>query len=275
MSNQYNRLRKTNKKLMNQVKLLKMLLGSVSIVLILTVIGLIGVSGELTSKDTKIDELEKTNSQLLVDNVDLSTKFTELSSDFKSLSDTVVEINDENIALSATCEDQAETLKEYQEREELYNKYEYAIIRQEDDSRTDITYEDIKTLEEIASEKGMSNDSVELVLAIAMNESSGFADSKNSDSTASGLTGLLNGTAKYIYESYMGNGSGSYQYVDIFDPETNLIISLNYIDYLTKLYDGDTINVVNAYRGLKEYAYIRKINESLNEVNKSLDDIDL
>ena len=81
---------------MNQVKLLKMLLGSVSIVLILTVIGLIGVSGELTSKDTKIDELEKTNSQLLVDNVDLSTKFTELSSDFKSLSDTVVEINDEN-----------------------------------------------------------------------------------------------------------------------------------------------------------------------------------
>ena len=56
LSNQYNRLRKTNKKLMNQVKLLKMLLGSVSIVLILTVIGLIGVSGELTSKDTKIDE---------------------------------------------------------------------------------------------------------------------------------------------------------------------------------------------------------------------------
>ena len=77
--------------------------------------------------------------------------------------------------------------------EELFDKYEYAIIDKYE-NRTDITYEQILTLEDLVKEYPIND--TDLILSIIMTESRGIETAQNSESTAKGYGQLLNSTAK-------------------------------------------------------------------------------
>jgi hypothetical protein len=140
----------------------------------------------------------------------------------------------------------------------------------DEDRRTDITYDQIDTLESLASENGLSDDAVALVLAIAMNESRGQEDSKNPGSTATGYCGILDFTGKYLYEDIMGNPKGSYSHDMCYNGYINLELSLQYIKYLNKMYGGDIMRIVDGYRGYRDAVYDSQLDANLQKAGKSL-----
>jgi hypothetical protein len=164
---------------------------------------------------------------------------------------------------------QQEELDELREREELYDKYDYAIIRT-DGSRTDIDYTDIMTLEELAKQEGLGEDAVSLVLAISVNESKGFADVKNPNSSAAGLCGLLSSTAKYSYEVLLDNGKGTYKSSYVYDSLTNLEMALYYIAYL-KENTNSNYELLVAYRGMDDPHYMAVIQKYTGKSIYALD----
>ncbi len=156
----------------------------------------------------------------------------------------------------------------YQHRQELYNKYEYALFYEGE--RTDIEYEHLATLDEIARINGYSPEVVYLTLALVMTESHGIANAKNPESSASGLGQLIYSTAKFSYEDLLGFGSGTYKKEYAYDPELNLRMTLAYVNYLSKQKKGDPIGVVDAYRGLHSTGYINSVAEKLDSAGLEL-----
>lgn len=156
----------------------------------------------------------------------------------------------------------------YQHRQELYNKYEYALFYEGE--RTDIEYEHLATLDEIARINGYSPEVVYLTLALVITESHGIADAKNSESSARGLGQLIYGTAKFSYEELLGYGSGTYKKDYAFDPELNLRMTLAYVNYLCNQKKGNPIGVVDAYRGLHSTGYINSVAEKLDSAGLEL-----
>ena len=184
------------------------------------------------------------------------------------LSKISTELYSENAELVGQLEE-LETLKE---REELYDKYEYALVSKDNGERTDIDYDDIMALQVLADEEGLGDDAVGLVLAISVNESRGQANVKNPSSSAAGLTGLLKSTAKYSWEELLGNGEGTYQPEYVYDSENNLKMSMAYIAYLKENTNSNYALLV-AYRGDdNDTSWFRKIEKNMG---KSIDSLDL
>lgn len=204
---------------------------------------------------------------------DLENQIDNQTTEYEKLAEVTAELDSQNKELVDQINSQSaelEKLEELETRAELYNKYEYAITR-EDGTRTDITYDDIATLESLAEEKGMGEDAVDLVMAIAMTESDGIEDAKNPESTATGFGGLLKDTAKYIYETELGSPEGTYNHsIMAKDGTLNLKMSLCLVDFLAEENNRNPIRTVNDYRGLNDKSYINKINKYLAKVNKNL-----
>jgi hypothetical protein len=200
----------------------------------------------------------------------LEAELDNQKTEYENLAEISVELDNQNKELVNEVNEQNKKLDEYEAREELFDQYEYAIIR-EDGTRTDITYEEINTLESLAKERNMGDDAVDLVMAIAMTESDGIEDAKNPKSTATGFGGLLAGTAKYIYETELDSPEGTYNHsVMAKDGELNLQMSLCLVDVLAGINDRNPYETVKDYRGINDKPYFKKIDKYLETVDKSL-----
>lgn len=271
MDNLTRRLKVTNRTLRRKVSTLKAFLALNVIIAVSLLVTLIIVSSSLITTKYKNSVLEEKLAQTEDINRVLADSSKEKDDTIEKITKVAAELDSQNKELVTTLDTQNEELESLREREELYDKFEYALVR-EDGSRTDITYENIKSLYELAKEYDLGSDAVKVVLAISMNESQGYKDVKSSQSTASGLAGLTAATAKYSYETLLGNGANTYKKAYVFDGEKNLQMSLAYIAYLKDTTNGSTVSILNGYRGLYDPGYINKISEYLG---KNINDIDL
>ena len=260
-------------------KLLKDMSSLVTGVCAITCFMLIGVvlvlEGENLALKKKISSQINYNTELENRVANLESELKNQKTEYEKLAKVSVDLDTQNKELVDQINSQNEELEKLEARAELYDKYEYAIVR-EDNTRTDITYEEIDTLESLAKERNMGEDAVTLVMAIAMNESNGIEDAKNPDSTATVFGGLLAGTAKYIYENEMDSPEGDYNHkVMAKDGELNLQISLCLVDYLADQNNRNPIRTVNNYRGLIDKAYLAKLDNNLAKVNKTLNKLNI
>ena len=199
---------------------------------------------------------------------DLEEKNSEVVDIMSRLAVTANTINEELNTLKEQYNTAAARLKELEEREELYDKYDYALFYEGE--RTDVTYQRIKNVKEYCKDEGLSDDAVGFVMSLVATESHGDASAENENSTAAGLGQLLYDTAKYIYEEEMGNGEGTYKYDLALNPDTNLEMVTAYVSYLTENYGDNPIKVLNAYRGESSPGYINSIEVKLKQSDLSL-----
>lgn len=247
------------------------MLGLNVIIAVVSVLGLLVFASLYMGEHVRAKSLQNTVEAQKSTITEQTLTLANLETEMNKLSEVAVTLDEQNTNLVATLKAEETELEELKERKELYDKYEYALVRS-DGSRTDIDYEDIKSLEELAKEKGLGEDAVSVVLAIARNESEGFADVKNDSSSAAGLCGLLSSTAKFSYEKLMDNGRGSYKSDYVYDSLTNLEMAMEYIAYLK---DNTSSNreLLVAYRGdSSDEHWFRRIQRY---TGKSIDALDL
>jgi len=262
------RLKVTNNKLFNKITRLKSALGLSVIIAVICAAGMLFFAG-LYTKEVVVRTLAENDSKDQIKTVkELQARVSDQEKTITSLSKISSKLDDENAKLLVELKE----LDELKEREELYDKYEYALISIDNGERTDVDYNDIKSLQELAKEEGLGEDAVGLVLAIANNESHGIASVKNANSSAAGLTGLLRSTAKYSWEVLLDNGVGTYSEEYVYDSENNLRMSMAYIAYL-KENTSSNYNLLVAYRGdSNDSAWFSNIE---NYMGKSISSLDL
>lgn len=220
------------------------------------------------------------NDQLLLQNILADMVHEEVADAFSEVAEALVEvskvtsvINGENELLLEAVQSRDEIIQVYETREVLLDLYEYAIMDSAG-KRTDIKYDDVIMLENLVEEKGMSEDVVSLILAIAMTESGGDESATNDTSTAVGLGQFLSGTGEFVYHRLM-NGS-NYQHEEMAsNGTTNLTMMVHYIEYLDELYDGDVDRIINSYRGLDSTTYKARLNYFLAKSELSLNTIQM
>lgn len=186
------------------------------------------------------------------------------------LSILVDDLDKQSKSLVISNQNYYEQIQIYEQREELFDKYEYAIIRT-DGTRTDITYDQLITLESLTQERDIDTD---LILSITMVESDGVESARSSRSTASGYGQFIYGTGEFVYEDLMNAGTYKHEYA--LDGSTNFEMMVNYIDYLEDIHDNNLYAVIRNYRGKDGKIlenYINKIDNFLKNKDKSVDQI--
>lgn len=223
---------------------------------IMIIIGLllIGIAQEF-----KINNLESYNMILGNTNQSLTSDINKLEKQNKDLVEVTKDITDELDNAKSLNEKHVDTINKYRKREELHDKYEYVIYNKEG-IRTDLTYDQIQTGEELMLAKGLDPD---LLFGSIMVESDGKENAKSSISTASGYGQFLNTTGKFVYEDLLGNDKGIYDHtITPFDGDINIKMMVAYYDYLYKQ-TGNTFSVIRCYSGgSSSFAnyYLSKIN---------------
>ena len=179
--------------------------------------------------------------------------------------DILTEIEAENESLVESNDYYVDQLDELTKRSELYDKYEYCITY--GGERTDITYDQLETVESLCEEKGVDED---LVLAIVMVESTGDETACNSSSSARGYGQFLKSTGEFVYEDLMNAGTYNHDYA--LDGTTNLTMMVNLLEYMEDN-TSSTTEMIKWYRGEGGSvltSYINKINSYLSQVGKSV-----
>lgn len=246
----------------------------VSVVSIATlVVDNYSLRNDLTVASEKYDTLMADNQSLIAENQSLSSTYNDAVLILSDVSKIAYQLDQQNRTLNDDLNDALEKIKQYESREELFDSYEWALFR-ENGSRTDIGYNDIVTLEELVDEKDLSDDTVDLVLAMAMTESNGNANARNISSSAVGLGQFLSGTGRFVYTSLMGNNAYNHQETAT-DSETNLEMMVYYLEYLDLKNNHNIERVISCYRGIESPSYKYKINSYLAKNDLSLATIDI
>lgn len=246
----------------------------VSVVSIATlVVDNYSLRNDLTVASEKYDTLMADNQSLIAENQSLSSTYNDAVLILSDVSQIAYQLDQQNRTLNDDLNDALEKIKQYESREELFDSYEWALFR-EDESRTDISYNDIITLDELVDEKDLSDDTVDLVLAMAMTESNGNANARNISSSAVGLGQFLSGTGRFVYTSLMGNDVYNHQETAS-DSETNLEMMVYYLEYLDVKNNHNIERVISCYRGIESPSYKYKINSYLAKNDLSLATIDI
>lgn len=246
----------------------------VSVVSIATlVVDNYSLRNDLTVASEKYDTLMADNQSLIAENQSLSSTYNDAVLILSDVSEIAYQLDKQNRSLNDDLNDALEKIKQYESREELFDSYEWALFRK-DGSRTDISYNDIVTLEELVDEKDLSDDTVDLVLAMAMTESNGNANARNISSSAVGLGQFLSGTGRFVYTSLMGNDVYNHQETAS-DSETNLEMMVYYLEYLDVKNNHNIERVISCYRGIESPSYKYKINSYLAKNDLSLATIDI
>lgn len=220
---------------------------------------------------SQIRTLEDENHQLALANTELKTDRDTSLIILEEVSKIAVELDTDNIKLMNTIDELNDTIEWYESREELFNKYEWALL--DGSNRTDITYDNILMLQNLTEEENISEDVVDLILALSMTEARGNEDAKNPESSASGYGQFLYGTAKFVYEKLMGNGSGTYTHDMALDGELNLQMMVYYLEYLGDKYGNNITMVMDEYRGEHNLDYNRKVDRYLAKAGTDLNHI--
>lgn len=246
----------------------------VSVVSIATlVVDNYSLRNDLTVASEKYDTLMGDNQSLIDENQSLSSTYNDAVLILSDVSQIAYQLDQQNRTLNDDLNDALEKIKQYESREELFDSYEWALFRK-DGSRTDISYNDIVTLEELVDEKDLSDNTVDLVLAMAMTESNGNANARNISSSAVGLGQFLSGTGRFVYTSLMGNDVYNHQETAS-DSETNLEMMVYYLEYLDVKNNHNIERVISCYRGIESPSYKYKINSYLAKNDLSLATIDI
>lgn len=258
--------------------------------LIMALITIVAISGAITfvaktsNKVSEYNTLEANYEELKVQYASLYEEYSNMYDEYKEniataasyeqiisgMNEMIYTLDQENKSLASSNQQYFETIQLYEEREELFDKYEYAITRT-DGTRTDLTYEQLSNVEELAEEQGVD---VDLVLSIVMTESNGVEDAKSSRSTAKGYGQILDGTGEFIWENLLDNGTYKSSYA--LNGDYNLQMTTAYLGYLGDYWDQDIYMVIKNYRGedgeiLKNY--MSKIDSYLETKNKTLDQL--
>ena len=246
----------------------------VSVVSIATlVVDNYSLRNDLTVASEKYDTLMADNQSLIAENQSLSSTYNDAVLILSDVSEIAYQLDQQNRTLNDDLNDALAKIKQYESREELFDSYEWALFRK-DGSRTDISYNDIVTLEELVDEKDLSDDTVDLVLAMAMTESNGNANARNISSSAVGLGQFLSGTGRFVYTSLMGNDVYNHQETAS-NSETNLEMMVYYLEYLDVKNNHNIERVISCYRGIESPSYKYKINSYLAKNDLSLATIDI
>ena len=223
-------------------------------------------------------DLTSSELDMMKDNyVDLYTENESNIQELASIKESVQPIMEINETLSEQNQqliEQADTYKaaveEYQHRNELYDKYSYAIVRK-NGSRTDLTYDQVETIESLSQEKGIDTD---LVLSILMTESNGKEKASNPTSTARGYGQILANTGEFIYEKLLKRGN--YDHSMAFNGDLNVEMMVTYLDYLERKDGGRLYTTIERYRGeggdVLE-GYIANIDKYLQKKEKSVQEL--
>lgn len=206
----------------------------------------------------KYDKLQE-EYNILADHYD---SFNNTINELISISD---ELDKENQSLAQTNDSYYEELTELRSRAELYDKYSYAIV--DHGNRTDITYDQLRTLEDLVNDSSINDE--DLFLSWIMTESGGVENATNTVSTAKGYGQFLNGTSKFVYTNLLGNEWWNSNVA--FDGESNIRMMVAYVDYLYDQTGGDLYQVIKAYRGKDDIgSYVAKMNSYLALKDKSV-----
>lgn len=218
---------------------------------------------------TLLDESTKHAEELFDEVTTLTASVNELTTDLTVMTRVSIKLEEENNslindnqALADEYDEVYNALSEIQERAELYDKYAFAIMY--NGQRTDVKYSDLKHMEDIAEELGLTQDAIDLCLSFVMNESHGNEKAYNA-SGASGLGQLMPGTGKYVWDHLMDNGGVEYDHSTIpFDGSTNLEMSLRLLADLDNKHHSTT-KVVTSYCGGWMEGYVNMLNKNLSK----------
>lgn len=184
------------------------------------------------------------------------------------MKDIAVTLQDENNKLLSSNKKMNKELKVLRERKELYDKYEYALVS--DGKRTDITYDQIKSLQQLLKDKKVND--TDLFLSWIMTESGGKEKCTSSYSTAKGYGQILDGTSKFVYKKVMKkkNWNNSIAY----DGKKNMELMSHYVDYLYSTNNNSLIKTIKRYRGKENVSgYVGRMNEYLKGTGKTVSSI--
>ena len=220
-----------------------------------------------------------TNKLLTEDNIFLHNENMKMTAQIDAYMDTAlyfadmsIAMDDTNASLKEIVSNQEEELIAYREREELYDKYEWSLYYS--GKRTDITYEQIESLQEYCDSRGYSSEMVDLVLAVAMKESTGNEKAYNASSGASGYCQLLGSTARMVYTKLQDNEE-PYTHDVALDGEKNLQLAADYLQYLYEYHGNNPIKMIDSYRGMHSIDYINSIDNYLKKNDLSIYNLDL
>lgn len=226
---------------------------------------------ELQDTNRSLNEkLQNTNAEV----VSISNETIVLQSQNKILSDsisgmknTIDKLDASNAKLIKDNKSLDKSLKKFENRAELYDKYEYAVY-DKSGKRTDLTYSQIKTGEELMKAEGIDPD---LLFGMIMTESGGDETATSSSSTARGYGQFLAGSGKYVYEKILH--LGTYSHSMAYNGDTNIKMAAGYLGYLKNTRGFSAYAAVKAYRGVEPTAYIRTINSYIGKKGKSFNQI--
>lgn len=196
-------------------------------------------------------------------------------SDYNITIDELVKISEtldsQNKALVEANEAYYVELEELREKAELYDHYSYAMVDSMG-NRTDITYDQLKTLEELMEDSKVNDP--DLILSWVMTESGGKENAKNPNSTAKGYGQFLDGTSRFVYSDLLNRSDWTPSVA--LDGETNLEMMVAYIDYLYERNGNDLYDTIRSYRGKKDISgYVSKLDSYLAYNDKSVYQISL
>ena len=218
--------------------------------------------------ESQLQEMEKSYNLLETNYEYLVEKYDSFNNTINELTYVAQELDEQNKQLVESNQTYYDKIVEYEGREELFNKYEYAIISQGE--RTDITYDQLSTLEDLVDNSSINDE--DLILSWIMTESGGKEKARNTSSTAKGYGQFLDGTSKFVYTKLLGKTDWTSSVA--LDGETNLEMMVAYIDYLYEINDGDLYEVIRDYRGKQDISgYVAKIDTYLENAGKSVEEI--
>lgn len=233
---------------------------------IITILFIISTSAFLITFNSKYFESQSIHSeyQKTISEKDKNTKnlLTQIDS-MQKLIDELYSISavldEQNKSLVQSNEEYYTELVEFREREELYDKYHYALINISN-KRTDITYDQLRTLESLLADAKVNDP--DLILAWIMTESGGDETAKSNVSSAKGYGQFLDSTAQYVYTKLLGEDNWSPELS--LDGTVNIIMMSAYIEWLYKYNDYDLYTVIQRYRGKEDISgYIGRMNQHL------------
>lgn len=238
---------------------------------------IINMNAKYNSLESDYDDLAYSKMEIAISSVDKDNYIKDLTDNIKVLSSGTKEfksvidgLDKQNASLLKENKKIAKELDTFKQREELYDKYEYAIYNKAG-KRTDLTYDQIKTGDQLMKEKGMDPN---VLFGILMAESGGVETASNSTSTARGYGQLLAGTGKFVYENLQGHAKGSYNHSYAYNGDMNIVMMIDLLDYFKNDKDYSLHKTIQSYRGLQDVAcYERTINSYISKSGNSLDAI--
>ena len=204
---------------------------------------------------SRYSEIVSENAAIVQENTDMKTVITETDATIEALKSEIKTLREDNKALTKKYNNIAADMK-------MVDKYKYALIN-EAGKRTDLTLDEMKLGISLMEEKGYDP---HILFSIGMVESGYNKTCTSNISTAKGYHQFLNGTAKFTYETLLGNGKGSWSPNVAFNGETNIKMCVAYFDYLMKKH-GNFYGAVGQYcgagtkKGSFTYTYIDRMNK--------------